>query len=96
MTEAQNFLAYGIAGKLLEQFQVYLFGPTQFVTFGNSTSELTEVTSGVPQGSVLGPLCFLTCINDFESVLQFLCVKLFVDCQQFNPVWFECSSSVVQ
>ena len=55
---------YGIVGTPLKLLDNYLKNRHQFVDFENTKSDLQEIRTGVPQGSILGPLFFSICIND--------------------------------
>jgi hypothetical protein len=70
--------AYGINGNLLNWIENFLKGRKQRVIIGKASSEWRSVDSGVPQGSVLGPLLFLIYINDMPDSLNHFC-KLFAD-----------------
>ena len=69
---------YGIDGNLLLWISDFLSDRSQFVTVGGVSSKNARVTSGVPQGSVLGPTLFLCFINDMPDVLDCM-VKIFAD-----------------
>ena len=67
-----------ISGKLLSFFTSYYSNRKQRVAINGFYSEFAEIESGVPQGSVLGPLLFLVYINDLERDI-ISNVKFFAD-----------------
>ena len=69
---------YGIRENLLKWLESFLIGRTQLVICHGSQSKSVMVTSGVPQGTVLGPLLFLLYVNDLPANLQ-SSVRLFAD-----------------
>ena len=58
----------GISGNLLNRFENYLHNRKQRMVLNGSFSDYSIIESGVPQGSVSGPLLFLTYINDLEKI----------------------------
>ena len=70
---------YGIRGLALEWFRNYLSDRTQFVSYKGNNSGFQNVTCGVPQGSVLGPLLFILYTNDLPNVLKHSKCILFAD-----------------
>ena len=70
---------YGVRGVPLVWFRNYLDARYQRVRCNGALSESRLITYGVPQGSNLGPLLFLLCINDLTNVSQALKLVLFAD-----------------
>ena len=64
---------------LQDWFEFYLRERTQVTIVGQNTSNKTNITCGVPQGSVLGPLLFLLYVNDICSSSKTLKFYLFAD-----------------
>ena len=69
---------HGVKGDTLNWIRAFLVGRTQAVVLEGESSSEVPVTSGVPQGSVLGPLLFLLYINDLPQNIQSQ-VRLFAD-----------------
>ena len=70
---------YGIRGSGLKWFKSYLENRWQYVEINGMSSTLKKLTSGVPQGSCLGPLLFLIYINDLPNSSKLMKFHLFAD-----------------
>ena len=74
----QKLNYYGIRGDVLGWIEAFLRGRIQRVPVNGTHSKSISVSSGVPQGSVLGPMLFLIYINDIDKGIKST-VRLFAD-----------------
>ena len=75
---------YGINGLALSWFESYLNNRTQFVEVDDTRSSSKPIHTGVPQGSILGPLLFIIYINDMGTVSDI-----------FNPISYADDTALV-
>ena len=87
---------YGIKGPLHNWIGSFLTGRTQSVLVDGEKSDFVSVHSGVPQGTVLGPLLFLIYINDLPKNVT-SSVRLFADdCLLYRPISSAADSLALQ
>ena len=74
-----------VSGPVLNLLKNYLLNGKQRVVLNGSSSDYFPIESGVPQGSVLGPLLFLIYINDLETNMKSK-IKFFADATNIYSV----------
>ena len=75
----KKLLHYGIRGKAFNILSNYLCNRKQCTFVNNTYSHYANITTGVPQGSVLGPLLFLIYVNDIQNAAPSVSTRLFAD-----------------
>jgi len=78
--------AHGISGNVLRWTENWLCGRKQGVMLGGQVSDWSEALSGVPQGSVLGPILFVLYINDIDEHINRKILKFADDTKIYHTV----------
>lgn len=87
---------FGVCGSVLEWLADFLRGRSYAVRVASSVSSGRSVVSGVPQGSVLGPLLFLVHVNDLPTVFESQCLLYADDLKLWRNVASEDDRRVLQ
>ena len=87
---------YGITGQSLSWIESFLSDRSQQVKIRDSLSKPIKVTSGVPQGSILGPILFLMYINDLPGILSTENNVFADDTKLFNKIQYVEDASKLQ
>ena len=88
--------AYGIGGNILEWINAFLTGRSQVVQINGVNSESAKVISGIPQGSVLGPLLFVVYINDLLDNINSTGLLFADDTKIFRKITSEDDAKLLQ
>ena len=76
---SQKLKLYGVTGNTHQWISSFLSNHYQRVVIDNISSDLSVLTSGVQQGTVLGPILFLIYMNDVVDNVKYSKIRLFTD-----------------
>ena len=88
--------AYGISGNLLNWIEAFLSGRTQAVKVNGILSKTDPGISGIPQGSVLGPILFIIFINDILDNISSEGFLFAVDTKVFRSIQSKADADALQ
>jgi len=91
-----KLVAHGIDGNVLKWIENWLKNRKQRVVINGCFSDWSNVISGVPQGSVLGPLLFIIYINDIDECVAGKILKFADDTKIYHTVYSDEEVSVLQ
>ncbi len=75
----KNLEFYGLQGLSVKLMESYLSNRTQYVEIDESNSDMLHLSTGVPQGSILGPLLFIIYINDISNASKMFDFIIYAD-----------------
>ena len=75
---------YGIHGAVLKWFTSYLTGRSQYAEIDGVFSNILSSSTGVPQGSILGPLLFFIYMNDIPNCTEYFIFIIYADDTTLN------------
>ena len=81
---------YGIRDEELSFFSSYLHRRTQCCSVNEHKSTFSEITCGVPQGSILGPLLFIIYMNDLPTYVQDAHITMYADDTSIDRAFQTC------
>ena len=87
---------YEVTGPALELLRSYLSDRKQYVEFENVKSDSSNIKTGVPQGSILGPLLFVIYVNDISLASKIFTAIIYADDTSLSSTLntFSCNTNV--